>query len=70
MVASSPVSFAKNRGEQEDQSWIFSSFDPNRIVPGHDPIIWERQPSWIIGGEKNQVAELNLASNEKSRRVK
>lgn len=161
------VSFAKNRGEKEDQSWVFSSFDPDdlvkasqgaadgrivflrgdvevlpgimahlakdshtfgtqwfevrtrngpfcivgdtiywysniempwvpgynqgnafhsiytydrirtllknetrRIVPGHDPVIWERHPSWIIGGADNQVAELNLAGNEKSRRIK
>ncbi|HEX7843253.1 MAG TPA: hypothetical protein VF469_37535 [Kofleriaceae bacterium] len=44
--------------------------ETRRIVPGHDPIIWERHPSWIIGGENNQVAELNLADSEKSRRIK
>lgn len=90
------VSFAKNRGEREDQSWVFSSFDPEdlvkasrgvadgrivflrgdvkndtrRIVPGHAPVIWERHPSWLSGGSENQVAELHLAGNEKSRRIK
>jgi glyoxylase-like metal-dependent hydrolase (beta-lactamase superfamily II) len=44
--------------------------ETRRIVPGHDPVLWERHPSWIIGGENNQVAELNLADYEKSRRVK
>ena len=44
--------------------------ETRRIVPGHDPLIWERHPSWIIGGADNQVAELNLAGNEKSRRIR
>jgi glyoxylase-like metal-dependent hydrolase (beta-lactamase superfamily II) len=43
--------------------------ETKRIVPGHDPAIWERHPSWIISGH-NQVAELNLAGNEPSRRGK
>jgi glyoxylase-like metal-dependent hydrolase (beta-lactamase superfamily II) len=38
----------------------------NRIVPGHDPELFERHPSWIAG--HNPVAEVHLAAGERSRR--
>ncbi len=38
----------------------------DRIVPGHDPELFERHPSWIAG--HNPVAELVLAAGETSRR--
>lgn len=40
--------------------------DINRIVPGHDPELFERHPSWTVG--HNPVAELHLAAGETSRR--
>ena len=43
--------------------------DTKRIVPGHDPAIWERHPSWTVSGD-NQVAEMNLGVGESSRRSK
>ena len=38
----------------------------DRIVPGHDPELFERHDSWTAG--LNQVAELHLAAGEPSRR--
>ena len=40
--------------------------DVNRIVPGHDPELFERHPSWSDG--PNRVAEIHLAAGETSRR--
>ena len=37
-----------------------------RVVPGHDMEVFKRNVNWIIG--PNPVAELHLASGEKSRR--
>ncbi len=38
----------------------------DRIVPGHDPELFERHPSWTAG--HNLVAELHLAAGAASRR--
>ena len=40
--------------------------DVNRIVPGHDPELFERHPSWMAG--HNPVAEIHLAKGAISRR--
>lgn len=40
--------------------------DIDRIVPGHDPELFERHPSWVVG--HNPVAEVHLAAGETSRR--
>ena len=40
--------------------------DINRIVPGHDPELFERHPSWMAG--HNPVAEIHLAKGAISRR--
>ena len=38
----------------------------SRIIPGHDPVMWDRHKTWItLGG--NQVAEVNLREDDKSR---
>jgi glyoxylase-like metal-dependent hydrolase (beta-lactamase superfamily II) len=39
--------------------------DVNRIVPGHDPEIFERHPSWVEG--HNPVAEIHLANGVETR---
>ena len=41
--------------------------ETSRIIPGHDPQIWERHPSWTVR-EINQIGEINLGANEASRR--
>jgi len=38
-----------------------------RIIPGHDPLIWDRHSSWIPR-EFNQVGEVYLAAGEASRK--
>ncbi len=40
--------------------------DIDRIVPGHDPELFARHPSWIAG--QNPVAEIHLAAGDTSRR--
>ena len=40
--------------------------DIDRIVPGHDPELFERHPSWTAG--HNLVAEIRLAAGAASRR--
>ncbi len=40
--------------------------DVDRIVPGHDPELFERHPSWTVG--HNPVAEIHLAAGATSRR--
>jgi glyoxylase-like metal-dependent hydrolase (beta-lactamase superfamily II) len=40
--------------------------DIDRIVPGHDPELFERHPSWVAG--HHPVAEVHLAAGERSRR--
>ena len=40
--------------------------DVDRIVPGHDPELFARHPSWTAG--LNPVAEIHLAAGETSRR--
>ena len=37
-----------------------------RIVPGHDPVLFERHPSWTAGA--NEVAELRVGRGAESRR--
>lgn len=37
-----------------------------RIIPGHDPVVFERHPTWTAG--LNEVAELRVARGEESRR--
>jgi glyoxylase-like metal-dependent hydrolase (beta-lactamase superfamily II) len=39
----------------------------SRIVPGHDPGMWDRHPTWV-SESGNQVAEVNLRQGEASRR--
>ncbi len=43
--------------------------ETQRIVPGHDPVLWDRHPTWTVS-EVNQVAELNVAEGDASRRPK
>lgn len=43
--------------------------ETSRIIPGHDPVMWERHKSWLIKSG-NQVAEVNLGSSEASRKPK
>ena len=40
--------------------------DVDRIVPGHDPELFERHPSWTAG--RNPVAEIHLAAGDTTRR--
>ncbi len=40
--------------------------DIGRIVPGHDPELFERHPSWVAG--HHPVAEIHLAAGETTRR--
>lgn len=42
--------------------------ETKRIIPGHDPLIWERHPSWVPR-EINQVGEINLGQSDTSRRI-
>ena len=39
--------------------------DIDRIVPGHDPELFERHPSWVAG--HHPVAEIHLAAGETTR---
>ncbi len=41
--------------------------ETQRIIPGHDPLIWERHSSWAPQ-KINQVGEVNLGLGEASRR--
>jgi hypothetical protein len=41
--------------------------ETKRIIPGHDPLVWDRHPSWATANG-NQVAEVNLRDGEKSRK--
>jgi glyoxylase-like metal-dependent hydrolase (beta-lactamase superfamily II) len=41
--------------------------ETSRIVPGHDPVIWQRHTSWAAESG-NQIAEVNLRENDASRR--
>ena len=43
--------------------------ETNRIIPGHDPAVWERHKSWTTTGG-NQIAEVNLRANDPSRQPK
>ena len=36
--------------------------DLERLIPGHDPLVWKRHKSWVIG--PNEVAEVNLAKGQ------
>jgi glyoxylase-like metal-dependent hydrolase (beta-lactamase superfamily II) len=38
--------------------------DTQRLVPGHDPLLFERHPSWVAG--LNRLAEINLADGAAS----
>lgn len=38
----------------------------SRIIPGHDPIVWERHKTWSTESG-NQVAEVNLREDDSSR---
>lgn len=40
--------------------------ETKRIIPGHDPLIWERHAAWSAA-EGNQAAEVNLGAGESSR---
>ncbi len=40
--------------------------ETSRIIPGHDPDIWNRHPSWEAESG-NQVAEVNLRASDSSR---
>ena len=39
----------------------------DRVIPGHDPQVWNRHSSWTAPSG-NQIAEVNLRSNDASRR--
>ena len=39
--------------------------DTQRLVPGHDPLVFERHPSWVAG--LNPLAEINLAEGTASK---
>lgn len=41
--------------------------ETSRIIPGHDPQIYERHPGWV-GAGGNQVAEVNLREGDASRK--
>jgi hypothetical protein len=41
--------------------------ETKRIIPGHDPLVWDRHLSWATANG-NQVAEVNLRDGEKSRK--
>jgi glyoxylase-like metal-dependent hydrolase (beta-lactamase superfamily II) len=43
--------------------------ETHRIVPGHDPLVWERHRSWAPA-KTNQIAEVNLCQGEASRKPK
>ncbi len=47
------------------KSIFFLNGDIQRLVPGHDPLIFERHPSWITG--LNKLAEINLAAGAASK---
>ena len=38
----------------------------NRIVPGHDTLVFDRHPSWKVG--ENEVGEVHVAAWDKSLR--
>jgi glyoxylase-like metal-dependent hydrolase (beta-lactamase superfamily II) len=35
-----------------------------RLIPGHDPVVWQRHRTWTVGS--NEVAEVTLAKGQKS----
>lgn len=39
--------------------------DVRHLVPGHDPLVFERHPSWVAG--LNKLAEINLAAGAVSK---
>jgi hypothetical protein len=39
----------------------------DRLVPGHDPLIYDRHSSWVAPSG-NQIAEVNLREGDTSRR--
>jgi glyoxylase-like metal-dependent hydrolase (beta-lactamase superfamily II) len=41
--------------------------ETKRIIPGHDPVLWERHLTWVTASG-NQVAEVNLRDGDKSRK--
>jgi glyoxylase-like metal-dependent hydrolase (beta-lactamase superfamily II) len=41
--------------------------ETSRIIPGHDPMVWDRHKTWITANG-NQVAEVNLKDGDASRK--
>ena len=37
-----------------------------RLIPGHDPVLWQRHRTWTVG--PNEIAEVNLATGQRSRK--
>jgi len=37
-----------------------------RLIPGHDPVLWQRHRTWTVG--PNEIAEVNLAKGQRSRK--
>ena len=64
-----------NQGNSFNQIYAYQRLrkvlkgETHRIVPGHDPLIWDRHSSWSPK-KTNQIAEVNLAQGEASRKPK
>jgi len=60
-----------NQGNPFNQLFTYENIrvalqrDLERLIPGHDPLIWQRHKSWVIG--PNEVAEVNLAKGQESK---
>jgi hypothetical protein len=48
------------------QIYEYLQGDVDRIVPGHDTLVFDRHPSWKVG--PNEVAEVHVAAWDVSRR--
>lgn len=44
----------------------FLNGEINRIIPGHDRLVFERHPGWKVG--QNEIGEVHVAAWDKSRR--
>ena len=57
--------FNQIRAYREIRDVLKNKFE--RLVPGHDPQIWDRHSSWVAPSG-NQIAEVNLRQGDASRR--
>ena len=53
-------------GQQPGQIYEYLQGDVNRIVPGYDPLVFERYPSWKVND--NEIAEVHVAKWDTSLR--